>query len=158
MQRIEYSHFDKSTWGKGPWLTEPDKVQWLDPETSLPCLIVRNRLGAWCGYVGVSKSHVAFEKFYDDVDVDVHGGLTFASKCQSHDGDQETLACNTICHIVDEGEDDDVWWLGFDCAHWQDFMPSSPMNIHGSGVVYRTQQYVTSEVERLAKQLKGMTP
>lgn len=41
----------------GPWDAEPDKVQWIDEETGLDCLIVRNRLGALCGYVGVGPDH-----------------------------------------------------------------------------------------------------
>lgn len=41
-------------WGPGPWDGEPDKMQWTDPATGLDCLIVRNTLGALCGYVGVT--------------------------------------------------------------------------------------------------------
>ncbi len=26
---------DKATWGDGPWVDEPDKVHWIDPETDL---------------------------------------------------------------------------------------------------------------------------
>ena len=153
MERIEYSHFDKTTWGEGPWLTEPDKVQWQDAKTGLPCLIVRNPHGVWCGYVGVSKGHVAFEKGYDSVAVEVHGGLTFANKCH-HDG----LEDRRICHIVEKGEDDNVWWLGFDCGHWQDYMPAGTYRYgRERHEEYRDMKYVTSEVENLAKQLKGMT-
>ena len=28
-----------------------------------------------------------------------------------------------ICHIPDQGEPDDVWWLGFDCLHGGDLAP-----------------------------------
>lgn len=52
-----YTTMDKSTWGDGPWQHEPDKVQWTDEATGLPCLAVRNRFGAWCGYVGVDEDH-----------------------------------------------------------------------------------------------------
>jgi len=85
MKTIEYRTQDKSTWEvRGEWDNEPDKVQWKDEATGLPCLIVRGPLGAWCGYVGVSEGHKFFGKDYDDVDADVHGGLTFAKGCSDH--------------------------------------------------------------------------
>lgn len=40
MQTIEYRTIDKTAWGDGPWLNEPDKKQWQDVETGLPCLAV----------------------------------------------------------------------------------------------------------------------
>ena len=49
MQRIEYRTIDKSQWGEGPWQDEPDKIQWQDEETGLPCLIVRGHMGFLCG-------------------------------------------------------------------------------------------------------------
>lgn len=49
MQTISYTTKDKSTWGDGPWQHEPDKMQYEDPDTGLPCLIVRNAVGALCG-------------------------------------------------------------------------------------------------------------
>lgn len=110
----------------GPWDDEPDKAQWVDEATGLPCLIVRNRLGALCGYVGVSAGHPFFEKGYDDVPVDVHGGLTFSGKCQPEPiGDvlDRRDPEERVCHVVDPGEDDNVWWLGFDTAHMNDLVP-----------------------------------
>ena len=34
----EYRTVDKSTWARGPWDTEPDKMQWRDEATGLDCL------------------------------------------------------------------------------------------------------------------------
>lgn len=81
METIEYRTIDKSEWGPGEWQDEPDKKQWRDEATGLPCLIVRNGSGALCGYVGVPRNHVYYGSDYDKVDVEVHGGLTFAGKC-----------------------------------------------------------------------------
>jgi hypothetical protein len=81
MERIEYRTVDKSTWPRGAWDQEPDKVQWIDEATGLDCLIVRNGGGALCGYVGVGPSHPSHQQDYNDVDVDVHGGLTFSDTC-----------------------------------------------------------------------------
>ena len=67
--RREWKHTGKHGWRfrfqehdvpKGPWDDEPDKVQWVDPTTGLDCLMHRNHMGAWCGYVGVPEGH----KFY----------------------------------------------------------------------------------------------
>ena len=116
MQTIEYRDvIDKSGWGEGPWNDEPDKLQWQDEKTGLPCLIVRNRkMGNWCGYVGVPDGHPFYDMPDDEAQnmVEVHGGLTFSSFCQETDSEREG-----VCHVPGEGEPDNVWWLGFDCAH-----------------------------------------
>lgn len=128
MKTIEYPNLvDKSKWpSRGPWDSEPDKVQWRDEATGLPCLIVRGPHGGLCGYVGVSRSHPGFgqDSSHESVyNVDVHGGLTFADKCSGdHHG---------ICHTVECGEDDNVWWFGFDCAHLGDLTPAWDSRGHG---------------------------
>src|SRR4051812_44340660 len=112
MEYREYKTVDKSTWGPGDWQDEPDKVQWQDEATGLPCLIVRGPSGALCGYVGVAEGHPLFAKEYSSADVEVHGGLTFADFCQ-----QTTNEARHVCHVPAPGEPDHVWWFGFDCAH-----------------------------------------
>lgn len=156
---INYHTFDKSEWPAGEWNNEPDKKQWQDKATGYPCLIVRSKItGALCGYVGVPPEHPMYKKDYSDIDViDVHGGLTFSARCQ--EGKDESVG---ICHIADEGEDeDDVWWLGFDCSHYQDLMPAFETHhvafntlTRGVDDVYRNMVYVKTEVESLAGQLK----
>lgn len=143
---LEYANTDKSAWADGPWMREPDKRQWSDEATGLPCLIVRGPSGALCGYVGVSKGHPAHGKGYDDVEADVHGGLTFADSCGHGDDPAQG-----ICHIPGPGEPDDVWWLGFDCAHYGDLSPA--YDRPGRGGEYRTLPYVASECASLASQL-----
>lgn len=99
MDALEYFNVDdKAAWGVGPWVSEPDKAQWVDPATGLDCLIVRNGGGALCGYVGVPESHPWFGKGYSactrspaceeswcghspESAITVHGGLTFADAC-----------------------------------------------------------------------------
>lgn len=139
----------------GPWDNEPDKKQWLDPKTGYPCLIVRGPMGALCGYVGVGKDHPCFEKECDEVNVSVHGGLTFADRCQES---------GAICHIVERGEDDKVWWLGFDCLHLGDLSPGmeyirqrpeyEQFRHMGERDSYKDIGYVTNECRSLALQLK----
>ena len=128
------------TWGNGPWIDEPNKVTWTDKKTGLRCLAKRNQtMGMWLGYVFVPEGHPAYGKHYDQIEADVHGGLTFAG---------------------DGGEEDGMpgcWMIGFDCGHaggvvpaFRQIMPS----MYGSE--YRTIDYVTKECESLAKQLSKM--
>ena len=56
----------KDAWGPGPWHDEPDKLQWSNALTGLPCLIVRNQLGALCGYVGIDSNHPWFGLLYHE--------------------------------------------------------------------------------------------
>lgn len=155
METIEYRTHNKSAWGDGPWQSEPDKKQWLDPETNYPCLIVRNRFGALCGYVGVPEKHPGYQKDYDDeLTIEVHGGLTFANHCRPN-GDES----KHICHKTDD--EDNVWWLGFDCHHLFDLVPGRTVSYSsifalGHENVYRDFEYVTEQVTSLAKQLKAL--
>ena len=137
---------DKSGYAaRGEWDNEVDKAQWVS--SGLDCLVVRGPLGAFCGYVGVPKDHVEYQEDYNDVSVDVHGGLTFADKC-SPNGDE----ARGICHTGPDIANGVVWWLGFDCSHYSDLAPKaeSPLREH---CTYRNFEYVKAEVEKLAEQL-----
>lgn len=165
---IEYRTIDKSGWPeRGAWDAEPDKKQWCDEATGLPCLAVRNKSGGnWCGYVGVSKSHPAHGLPYDAWresdepelpaaqaavnDITVHGGLTFSDACQH--GDDPSRG---ICHIPEPGEPDDVWWFGFDCAHCDDICPAY-RGISLTYGEYRDLAYVEAQCADLARQLAAM--
>ncbi len=81
MFNLNWTTIDKSSWAPGPWQQEPDKKQWQDAETGLPCLIVRNNGGALCGYVGVGAEHSKYQLDYSGIEVEVHGGLTFSDSC-----------------------------------------------------------------------------
>lgn len=157
-ERREWSFYDKSTWGEGIWQREPDKVQWVDEATGLDCLLHRNHMGAWCGYVGVAEGNPHFMKPYADVDANVHGGLTFADFCQPHDD----ATGEGICHVAYEGRPERVWWLGFDCGHAFDLAPGmraqlrelGHTSMHRVREVYRDIYFATSEVTQLAQQLQ----
>lgn len=141
----------KSDWEPGPWHQELDRIEWT--YKGFPCLMLRGGSGAWCGYVAVPPGHPAFEKGYDDVDFEVHGGITYANHCHGQ-----------ICHEPKEGEPDNVWWLGFDCAHDGDRMPAleallksfGAPDLPGGWGTYRTASYVRAEVESLVDQLAEM--
>lgn len=187
MERAEYKydseHCDKSKWARGEWDSEPDKVQFEDRETGLPCLIVRTlHSGHLCGYVGVAEGHPLFGKSYSERIACDRDNLTLGKKSPMvvlteafadddssarvdsvldvHGGITFTAFCDEahgegrgICHIPAPGEPDRVWWFGFDCAHYNDLSPSR--DCFGGGE-YRNVAYVASECASLAKQLKAM--
>lgn len=163
METIEYRTIDKTGWGDGPWQSEPDKRQWQDEATGLPCLIVRGPVGVLCGYVGVPEGHIAFGMDYDkadgEFDLSVHGGLTFANMCAATA--DET---HGICHKPAPGEPDHIWWFGFDCAHCDDLAPKprrfASVNyrlIVEPHQTYRDLAYVEAECRKLAAQLIAIT-
>lgn len=147
-------------WKPGPWDGEPDKVQWKDEATGLPCLAKRHpESGHWCGYVGVDPSHPWHGKSYSDLPgyPEVHGGLTYADDCQ--EGPPET----TVCHIPEPGEPEHLWWFGFDCHHSQDRSPQDAIwdeKYHGTcwrDGTYKALGYVKANCARLARQIATQT-
>jgi hypothetical protein len=111
-ETVAVPEIDKSGWPPGPWHDEPDRVEFV--HAGYACLVTRHpRHGHLCGCVGVDASHPYFGKGYDDCAVEkAHGGLTYAERCNG-----------SICHVPEPGMPDEVWWLGFDCAHAGDLSP-----------------------------------
>ena len=145
---------DKSAWGPGEWQNEPDRLEFV--HAGFACLANRrgSELGHWCGYVGVPNGHPAYGKDYNDVHVAVHGGLNYAHKCAGE-----------ICHVPAPGMPDDVWWLGFDCAHAGDLAPGIRATLRRLDCPedmrfreeYRPLAYVRAEIESLAEQLAAIS-
>lgn len=151
---------DRTGWGSGPWDDEPDKAQWVDEQTDLDCLIVRNRYGALCGYVGVPSTHPAYGKDYDDQNVDVHGGLSYAAACRENED-----PAHGICHVPEPGRAHDIWWFGFDMGHFMDIQPGMEAFFVAQGIrsptsttgpfraTYKPIDYVVQQCQGLALQL-----
>lgn len=146
---------DKTTWGPGPWQDEPDRLEWRTA-AGLPGMAIRHpESGSWCGYAAVAPGHPLFGKHYDEPNVSVHGGLTYANECQGH-----------IRHTPEPGEPDHVWWFGFDCHHWMDLAPGMEAKLNSlmparksrASETYRDLAYVRAEVESLATQLSVAEP
>ena len=72
----------------------------------LRCVVIFGSMGHRCGYVGVPVGHelygVDYDEAYDKLDDGVHGGLTYAGGSS------------------DYPIESNLWWLGFDCAHYGD--------------------------------------
>lgn len=141
-------YLDREGWPPGPWDDEPDRLEF--EHAGLPCLIVRIPLGTWCGYVGVSPDHPWHGRGYDHVDAEAHGGLTFSGACQIG---------GLICHESKASRADDVWWLGFDCAHAGDLIPGHLkfVGLPHDWDTYRDQSYVMTCVRYLAEQARTAT-
>lgn len=114
----------------------------------LKCAVVLAREhGHRCGYVRVPPNHSQYGLHYDEVNVEVHGGLTFGK--------------NEPC----SHEDGVGFWFGFDCAHCEDssyepgFIPEVLSNLYRKYPEYGhywTLDEVIVETERLAEQLAIM--
>lgn len=112
----------------------------------LKCVVTGGDHQGRCGYVRVPPSHPALGKEYDELEVEVHGGLTFgaAEPCEHEDG---------------RG-----FWFGFDCAHLGDgdvlwepgFEPEVLRRYSFSKGHFWSLAEVAEETERLAKQLAEM--
>ncbi len=99
-----------SYWGDGEWVGEPDEV--IFTYNDIECKIMRVFIpepyteqfhmfgGHLCGYVRIPCNHPYYQKKYEDMDICCHYGLTYGE-------------CN-------EGH-----WIGFDCAHSSDYLPST---------------------------------
>lgn len=137
---------DRSAWGPGPWNGEPDRIEWRTAAGFVGLLRRSKATGALCGYVGLPPAHPWHGQEYDAIDVDVHGGLTYAAPCAHDVG---------ICHVPAPGEPDDLYWLGFDAGHAWDVMPAfharNPEWRECDGT-YRDLAYMREQCERLAEQ------
>ena len=134
---------------------KPYKIEREWKHLDLSCAVVQNREAMHrCGYVRVPPTHPCFGKNYNDVNVEVHGGLTF--------GDIEPCT---------EHEDGQGFWFGFDCAHSDDlcYDPKADLSTVSeetrqvieidkrfpltSCSHYWTEEEVVEETNKLAEQL-----
>lgn len=106
----------------------------------LPYSIWQHSLGHLCGYVGVPRSHPWYGLFCDNIDVRVHGGLTYCG---------EELPKRNRLKPYPHDTRLAIWWIGFDCAHAGDLVPGSRLR----GGVYRDRDYVFKQIERLVEQV-----
>lgn len=108
----------------------------------LKAVVIAKDMGHRCGYVGVSKDHPWHGKDYHDIDLDVHGGVTYA------------------------GMRDDLWWFGYDCAHLGDAADPELMSdeykkvllgrwLNFEGDTIKTLDFCVNECESMAAQLKA---
>lgn len=136
-QKIKY-------WGYGEWVEEPDLVSF--EYKGIQCKVVRifshssykdNREkhiygGHLCGYIRVPESHCFYGKNYNEIEIDVHGALTYSEI----DNDNHH-------YLPKQGH-----WIGFDCAHSMDIIPSSKsLNLHYCPIFKRTYKNIIFCIE-----------
>lgn len=125
------------------------------------CVMIFTEGGYRCGYVGMPRGSKLFGANYGEVDVRVHGGLTY---CGGGEDSEYPIKSN-------------LWWLGFDCAHWGDgkelkraweLFPEKRGQIQiqiqiereifgeegNTEDVIRSEEYVAEECKRLAEQIR----
>lgn len=147
---VTSTYLNRVGWKHGPWNREPDRIAWTDATTGYPCIMRRVPAGAWCGYVGVPEGHPFYgldETAASVCALRVHGGLTYAAPCT---GDPT----RGICHVASDAVE--RWWLGFDCGHNGDLLPSDEDSWQWRGPspgVYHDVADVRGEVQALARQV-----
>lgn len=113
---------------------EGDTKEWVytcNNGIEFKCYIRRvPRSGHLCGYVHLTPDNDYFGYEYDQIPVNCHGGLTYAS------------------------EHNNEWVIGFDCAHYGDLQPFyTDMEIYGNDGTYRDMEYLTNECESICEQI-----
>lgn len=110
MKKIHhFTSEEKIKWfGYGEWVEEPDEVNFKHEGFKCKILrVVKTEMngdkfgGHLCGYICIPKAHPWHSKGMGDIDVEVHGGITWT-----------------------EVEEDGNFWVGFDCGHSGDLIPS----------------------------------
>ena len=174
-----YRNPDRRPAGDGPWNDEEDKVSWVDAETGLGCIMLRQTNGTISGYVGVGPDHPLFGFEAEAVPVGisntVHGSVTYGKACEVNRFERQAHGeprseRYTVCHTtfvrtvqdyrtVQTTEDDfheDLWWLGFDTDHPGDLVPGGRYGVRRKGGVYRDQSFVYANCIELARTLKSL--
>ena len=101
--------------------------------TEVPAIAIKV-MGYWCGYVGIFPNHSLYEVLYPELEV--HGGVTYSNLSSIRDKMAEVKK---------------VWWIGFDCGHYDDYLPGFPELY--SSANYKDIDYVIAELEHLIEQL-----
>lgn len=147
-------------------------------EAGLPIAMRRNRMKAWCGYVGVPSTHPLFEKEYSHRIAVPNRGATPVAQASpigifveaAHEDDGK-VALDILLRapggITYSGKtwprDNDHWWFGFDCNHIYDLTPWDIIQAHYTGrylhaeATYKTFSFVEDATRALARQLAEFT-
>jgi hypothetical protein len=136
VEKTVRTKYDKSSWGAGPWQSEPDEYRWSDSVTGIRCLLYRTAPeagGVWCGHCGLPGNHPWERLDKDKIPVGVHGGIT-------HKG-------------IVLGDGGGMTWIGFDCAGPGDLQPGLVGVARSPRLIYRDQRFATTHVLRLAVEI-----
>jgi hypothetical protein len=163
--------------GRNGELGDADKIAWRDAASGYECIIMRDGSGGYLsGYVAVPVGHPLYGFDHDaippDLDIEVHGGLTYSAICDEGPSPRRLLIreARTICHVprglLRHATDyrtahDQAWWFGFECNHVYDIVPGQRNDRdrflgHETGATFKDEAYVYGEVIHLAAQLRAI--
>lgn len=95
-----------------------------------------------CAYVELPKEHKYYGRYYDDIDIVCHGGLTYCS-------DQGIITKTNENHK-------DGYWIGWDYAHYGDYAGYEtmyPIELMSGGKRWTTEE-ILADVEDVVRQLR----
>ena len=155
----------------------------------LRCVVTFGDMGHRCGYVGVPNTHSLYGKDYSDYleikkedikDKEVSGILSLFAAVLDED-ERIKIEAYFNCHggitYASGGKsskypiESDLWWFGFDCAHYDDgkdlnlaleyfpelseriLMIKQIEDMYPTDGVVRTIEYVENECKNMAEQL-----
>lgn len=186
----DVNRFDlpKDQWGEGPWQNEPDELDYVEAVTRLPCRLWRNRMGVWCGYVGVFRGHPFFGTDYNECRCPrrpqgrrQYGARRVRGRDKFHARRHKWSCPHSIEALLEVHggvtytgprkealHSKQAWYIGFDCGHYNDIspgleallasLPGRDKPFESFGGTYRTVDYATTECMVLAHQLRKPLP
>lgn len=96
-------------------------------------------MGTLNGYIGLPPWHPWNDMERDDIPVNCHGGVTFASYWDK----------------IDKAIDSEAYWIGFDCSHYMDIIPGLNMPAYVDNATYKDRDYVYNEILSMVEQAKA---
>lgn len=150
MLYLETYVYDKAGWTAGQWSSEPDKVQWQDPLSGIPCLIVRQR-GLWSSYAGLNQTYTIYGQTASALDaLLIVGGLevTYAAVA---DNSGRPLA---IVHTPEAGEPGGLWWVGVGACHDSELLTDEDPMLGVDDETYRNMRYAMGISQALAEEMR----
>lgn len=151
--------YNKAEWPAGPWIEEPDYMLWLSPDSMYPCVLRRNMLGAWAGFVGIAPDHPLYQATHTEMaieSIDIYGGVVFTGFSPEDD--------------IEVSPPIRRWWIGFGCMTPDDATPrqakkpkstkkvAPKKSTKKSAATYKTIEFVRAHTESLAAQLATFDP
>lgn len=133
---------DKSTWGEGPWTSEPDRLE-FETACGLTGLVLRGPLGALCGYVGVPPGHPLYKVHYNQcTKKNCRARKRTPKQILNHARMQRERAKSRQDREIAEMTIKSARLLarfqhGDYCSHWE-FKPEGMVDVHG-GLTYSNE-------------------
>lgn len=131
----------REKWGEGEWLHEPDYYEWIDEVSGYLCIVNRNHLGAWTGYVCLSMEHPYY-------------GWPDRERPRPR---IESVSVSWTGTAPPNLRRNDDFVIGFDCGSGMDYVPGRDRDYQGTDFMhlfrYRNYNYIVKKTKKLADEL-----